>query len=152
MHCRATEQTVTIYGAATYEAGELKSQRVKATLHGVGSATVWAVEELDATIRGVGEVSYYGSPTVRQLVMSQQWGESRVWATTRRQFVLPMALSCAPIPCTGETGAIMEENQPQYNPERSKSVCARLLGSVARKASLAAGLDGLERWGQESDS
>jgi hypothetical protein len=65
---RATEQTITINGAATYDAGELKSQRVKATLHGLGSATVWAVEELDATIRGVGEVSYYGSPTVRQLV------------------------------------------------------------------------------------
>jgi hypothetical protein len=65
---RATEQTITINGAATYDAGELKSQRVKATLHGVGSATVWAVEELDAAIRGVGEVSYYGSPTVRKLV------------------------------------------------------------------------------------
>ena len=65
---RATEQTLTINGAAAYEAGDLKSQRVKATLHGVGSATVWAVEELDATIRGVGEVSYYGSPTVRKLV------------------------------------------------------------------------------------
>jgi hypothetical protein len=65
---RSTEQTVTINGAAIYEAGELRSQRVKATVHGVGNATVWAVEELDATIRGVGEVSYYGSPTVRQLV------------------------------------------------------------------------------------
>jgi len=65
---RATEQAITIHGAASYEAGELKSQRVKATLHGLSSATVWAVEELDATIRGVGEVSYYGSPTVRQLV------------------------------------------------------------------------------------
>ena len=65
---RATEQTITINGAATYEAGDLKSQRVKVTLHGLGSATVWAVEELDATIRGVGEVLYYGSPTVRKLV------------------------------------------------------------------------------------
>ena len=65
---RATEQTITINGATTYDAGELKSQRVKVTLHGLGSATVWAVEELDVTIRGVGEVSYYGSPTVRKLV------------------------------------------------------------------------------------
>jgi hypothetical protein len=67
---RATEQAITIHGAASYEAGELKSQRVKATLHGLGNATVWAVEELDATIRGVGEVSYYGSPTVRKRVPS----------------------------------------------------------------------------------
>jgi hypothetical protein len=65
---RATEQTITINGAASYDAGELKSQRVKATLQGLGSAIVWAVEELDATIRGVGEVSYYGAPTVRKLV------------------------------------------------------------------------------------
>jgi hypothetical protein len=64
----ATEQTITINGASTYEAGDLKSQRVKVTLHGLGSATVWAVEELDATIRGVGEVAYYGSATVRELV------------------------------------------------------------------------------------
>jgi len=49
---------ITIHCAATYEAGELKSQRVTATLHGLVSATVWAVEELDARIRALGEVSY----------------------------------------------------------------------------------------------
>ena len=65
---RATEQAITIHGAATYDAGDLKSQRVKATLHGLGSATVWAVEELDATIHGIGDVSYYGAPTVRSAV------------------------------------------------------------------------------------
>jgi len=49
---------ITIHDAATYATGEFKSQRVKATLHGLGSAAAWAVEELDATIRAVGEVQY----------------------------------------------------------------------------------------------
>ena len=44
---RVAEQTVTISGAGSYDA-----------------ATVWAVEELDATIRGIGSVSYYGTPKV----------------------------------------------------------------------------------------
>jgi len=33
---------------------------------GLGSAIVCVVEELDATIRGLGSVSYYGTPKVRQ--------------------------------------------------------------------------------------
>lgn len=63
---RVTEQKVTISGAGSYEAPKLESQKVVAKLQGLGSATVWAVEELDATIRGVGRVSYYGSPIVRK--------------------------------------------------------------------------------------
>ncbi len=61
---RVTEQKVTINGAGSYDAPKLESQKVKATLQGLGSATVWAVEELDAKIRGVGSVSYYGAPKV----------------------------------------------------------------------------------------
>jgi len=61
---RVAEQTVTISGAGSYDAPKLESQKAKATLEGLGSATVWAVEELDATIRGVGSVSYYGTPKV----------------------------------------------------------------------------------------
>jgi hypothetical protein len=60
------EQTVTISRAGSYNAPKLESQRAKATLTGLGSATVWTVEELDGTIRGLGSVSYYGTPKVRQ--------------------------------------------------------------------------------------
>jgi hypothetical protein len=63
---RVREQKVTISGAGSYEAPKLESQKVKAALKGVGSARVWAVEELDVTIRGVGSVSNYASPTVRK--------------------------------------------------------------------------------------
>ncbi len=65
---RVAEQTVTIRGAGSYDASKLESQRVTATLESLGSATVWAVEELDATIRGAGSVSYYGRPKVRKQI------------------------------------------------------------------------------------
>ena len=65
---RVTEQTVTLTGAGSYDAPDLESQRAKATLTGLGSATVLAVEELEATIRSVGSVSYYGAPTVSKTI------------------------------------------------------------------------------------
>jgi hypothetical protein len=61
---RVTEQAVKITGAGSYDAPNLESQRAKATLTGLGGATVWVVEDLEATIRSVGSVSYYGAPTV----------------------------------------------------------------------------------------
>jgi hypothetical protein len=71
---RVTEQKVTIRGAGNYEAPELESQTVEATLEGVGSATVWAVKELDVTLRGIGEVSYYGTPQVRKNIEGPSLG------------------------------------------------------------------------------
>ena len=65
---RVTEQTVKLTGAGSYDAPDLESQRAKATLTGLGSATVWAVEELEATIRSVGSVSYYGAPKVSKTI------------------------------------------------------------------------------------
>ena len=65
---RVTEQTVKITGAGSYDAPDLESQRAKATLTGLGGATVWAVEDLEATIRSVGSVSYYGAPTVSKKI------------------------------------------------------------------------------------
>ena len=65
---RVTEQTVKITGAGSYDAPDLESQRAKATLTGLGGATVWAVEDLEATIRSVGSVSYYGAPKVSKRI------------------------------------------------------------------------------------
>ncbi|NIS80976.1 MAG: hypothetical protein GTO14_12395 [Anaerolineales bacterium] len=61
---RVTEQKITLSGAGSYTARKLESQKARVTLEGLGSATVWAVDELDVAIRGVGTVSYYGSPKV----------------------------------------------------------------------------------------
>jgi hypothetical protein len=35
-------------------------------LKGSGQATVWATENLDVTVRGLGSVEYYGTPQVRK--------------------------------------------------------------------------------------
>jgi hypothetical protein len=65
---RVTEQTVNITGAGGYDAPNLESQRAKATLTGLGGATVWVVEDLEVTIRSVGSVSYYGAPKVSKRI------------------------------------------------------------------------------------
>jgi hypothetical protein len=65
---RVTEQTVNITGAGSYDAPNLESQRAKATLTGLGGATLWVVEDLEATIRSVGSVSYYGAPKVSKSI------------------------------------------------------------------------------------
>jgi len=63
---QATEQRVALSGAGTYRAPQLESQKAQVKLTGLGSATVWAVQELDVTIQGLGNVEYYGTPAVRQ--------------------------------------------------------------------------------------
>jgi len=55
-------------GAGSYSAPKLESRRASVDLRGAGHATVWAVEDLDVTIRGLGSVEYYGSPTVKKNV------------------------------------------------------------------------------------
>jgi hypothetical protein len=62
---QATEQRVAITGAGSYRAPQMESQKAQVKVTGVGSATVWATGELDATIQGVGSIEYYGSPAVR---------------------------------------------------------------------------------------
>ena len=65
---RVTEQTATVTGAGSYDAPTLESQRATATLTGLGGATLWVVEDLEATIRSVGSVSYYGAPKVSKTI------------------------------------------------------------------------------------
>jgi hypothetical protein len=65
---QASEQRVAVTGAGTYRAPQLESQTAQIKLTGLGSATLWAVQELDVTIQGVGTVEYYGSPSVTQKI------------------------------------------------------------------------------------
>jgi hypothetical protein len=65
---QATEQRVSLTGAGTYRAPKLESQKAQVKLTGVGSATLSVVQELDATIQGVGSVEYYGSPSVKERI------------------------------------------------------------------------------------
>jgi hypothetical protein len=57
-----TSQQVDMSGLGSYEAGDLESQVAEIDLSGAGSATVWVVEELDASLSGAGSIRYYGSP------------------------------------------------------------------------------------------
>jgi len=44
------------------------AMRASVDLRGAGHATVWAVEDLDVAISGLGSVEYYGTPTVKKSV------------------------------------------------------------------------------------
>ncbi len=60
--------SVTLTGAGNFSGYKLKSKITKVTLSGVGSAQLWATNELDVTITGVGSVEYYGNPLIKQSV------------------------------------------------------------------------------------
>ncbi|MGE5139172.1 MAG: head GIN domain-containing protein [Rudaea sp.] len=58
------QQSVLLSGAGKYDGGNLKSRSAVVNLTGVGSATVWATDSLDAKITSVGSIEYYGNPRV----------------------------------------------------------------------------------------
>ncbi|NHJ47426.1 MAG: DUF2807 domain-containing protein [Asgard group archaeon] len=62
---KAYEQNVDITGSGKYDADDLESQIAKITMKGIGIATLWAIQELNVKLRGVGKVSYYGNPRVK---------------------------------------------------------------------------------------
>ena len=63
---RVREQKVAIDGMGHYDAPKLESQTAVVDLNGAGRATVWAVEDLQVTSRGIGSVEYYGTPRVKK--------------------------------------------------------------------------------------
>ena len=65
---KVAEQRVTITGAGSYKAPKLESRRASVDLRGAGQATVWAVEDLDVTISGLGSVEYHGTPAVKKRI------------------------------------------------------------------------------------
>ncbi|MEA3438741.1 MAG: head GIN domain-containing protein [Chloroflexota bacterium] len=65
---RAGQQEVRVSGAGSYSARKLECQNAIVKITGVGKAIVWAVDELDISLSGVGSVEYYGNPRVKQNV------------------------------------------------------------------------------------
>ena len=63
---QVADQSITIDGAGNYQAGDLETNRTTVNINGLGNATVWAVETLDISIDGGGNLRYYGSPNVTQ--------------------------------------------------------------------------------------
>jgi len=62
------KQNVTLDGAGAYSARKLECQSANVAINGVGKAIVWAVEELDVRVTGIGSVEYYGNPRVTKSV------------------------------------------------------------------------------------
>lgn len=63
-----TAQDVDVSGVGDYNARLLESAEASVVASGVGSATVWVTEALDAEVTGVGGIDYYGSPQVTESV------------------------------------------------------------------------------------
>jgi len=64
----ATEQRVSISGAAEYNAERLASQQASVSVSGVGHVIVRVEKTLSASISGAGNIEYYGNPDVREHV------------------------------------------------------------------------------------
>jgi hypothetical protein len=56
------QQKVCICGPARFNASGLESHEAEVTVRGIGAAVVWATRALAVTVRGPGQVSYYGAP------------------------------------------------------------------------------------------
>jgi hypothetical protein len=62
------EQQLTISGPGWFNAPGLESHTAQVSVRGIGAAVVWATWDLAVTIRGPGQVSYYGTPRLTQNV------------------------------------------------------------------------------------
>jgi len=59
---KAKSIAITSAGAGSIDAGNLRAEKASVSLSGAGSVQVYATEQLDVTISGVGSVTYGGNP------------------------------------------------------------------------------------------
>ncbi len=64
----STGDLVLELGSGIFLGADLKGTNVKLNMNGSGAAQVWAVEKLDVTINGTGQVIYFGEPTMSMSV------------------------------------------------------------------------------------
>ena len=62
------DENVSISGAGSYHAEDLRAQRAKVDVSGVASVVLRVEQTLDASISGAGNVDYYGNPEVKEAV------------------------------------------------------------------------------------
>jgi hypothetical protein len=60
------EQDVAIQGPGLYQALDLKSHRARVSLKGLGMARVWAVDDLEVKVLGLGRVEVRGMPKIKE--------------------------------------------------------------------------------------
>ncbi len=63
---KVDEQSIKLSGAGSFNGARLESRKADVKLSGVGSATVWVTESLNANLSGMGSVEYYGEPQLTQ--------------------------------------------------------------------------------------
>lgn len=66
----ANEHRIDLAGASNLAAQNLITQSTHISLSGAGSATVYASDQLNATLSGVGKISYYGNPADKHISKS----------------------------------------------------------------------------------
>lgn len=64
----ANELVAISEGAGNIDADKLEAKHVTCRVSGVGNATVFATDELNATLEGVGRIAYRGNPVVNKQV------------------------------------------------------------------------------------
>jgi hypothetical protein len=64
----STQDMVLELASGTFLGADLKGTNVKLNMNGSGTAQIWAVEKLDVTINGTGQVIYFGEPTMSMSV------------------------------------------------------------------------------------
>lgn len=58
------ELNVSLSGAGSFKAARLEAGKASVRLSGVGTATIWARDTLEASISGAGVIEYYGNPQI----------------------------------------------------------------------------------------
>jgi len=57
---------VSVAGRGDFRGENLQSQRTSVSISGIGTAKVWAVDELSVSVSGIGSVDYWGTPNVKR--------------------------------------------------------------------------------------
>ena len=65
---QVSQQDVSLRGPGEFAARDMLSKQTRISVNGIGNATIWAEEQLDVTISGIGGVLYMGSPVVRSKI------------------------------------------------------------------------------------
>lgn len=60
------KQEISLSGAGSYKAEDLRSEFAEIDISGAGSAQLWVTDRLDVNLSGVGSLQYYGEADVNQ--------------------------------------------------------------------------------------
>lgn len=111
---RADEQNISMSGAGGLDAYELESKICKVQISGVGSANINVTEKLDASVSGVGGISYIGNP---EEVTFQGWVVLANQEETINNYQDPLDPPPPKLPPPPEKLLLEEDDQPLPDPD-----------------------------------